>query len=177
MFFIAIVPPKITADAVTEIKNDFANRFESKRALRVMPHITLKAPFKIFEGKRSGLLQWFSKLKIDRPPFELSLNGFGAFNKHSPVIFIRPVQSENLTALQSRLIEKLSNRLPKDIQSTDKDFHPHMTIAYRDLTRENFDKAWSEYEHLDFSASFAVDAFHLLEHDGTKWNIVATQKL
>jgi len=178
LFFIAIVPPNGVADQITAIKTDFATRFESKRALRVMPHITLKVPFKVLETKRDELVNWFSKLKISQDQFELALNGFGSFNdSKNPVIFVKPVESENLNALQSELIERLTNIYPKAIAHTDSDFHPHMTVAYRDLTADNFQKAWQEYEHRNFSVSFTVDAFYLLEHDGSKWNIIATKKL
>lgn len=177
-FFIAIVPPKEIADAVTAIKQDFADRFESSRALRVVPHITLKAPFRIFEGKRKGLLQWFGKLDLPSGMFEIRLNGFGAFdNPKNPVIFVNPEPSENLNALQRLLIAKLSNLLPKEVSPADTHFHPHMTVAYRDLSAEHFEKAWPEYQSKAFSAAFTVGAFHLLEHDGTKWNIVATKNL
>jgi 2'-5' RNA ligase len=177
LFFIAIVPPKALADAVTAVKQDFADRFESHRALRIIPHITLQPPFKLFEGKRKGLLEWFEKLNVDAGKFEIALNGFGAFNHpKNPVVFIQPEASENLNKLQRQLIERLSNLLPKQI-ATDGRFHPHMTVAYRDLTPENFRKAWAEYESKQFLGTFEATAFHLLEHDGTKWNIVATKNL
>jgi 2'-5' RNA ligase len=115
---------------------------------------------------------------VETKEFEIKLNGFGAFdNPKNPVIFVRPEASGNLNKLQRNLIAKLSDLLPKEIAHTDTDFHPHITVAYRDLTSENFEKAWPEYELKPFSASFKVTTFHLLEHDGTKWNIVATKNL
>lgn len=175
LFFIAIVPPKEIADTVTAIKQDFADRFESVKALRVMPHITLKAPFRVFENDVDSLLEWFGKLKMESAPFEITLDGFGAFgNNESPVIFVKPVVSAGLNEMQSALIEKLSADFPKATASHDRHFHPHMTIAYRDLKREHFEKAWPEYETKPFHATFMADSFHLLRHDGTKWNIEAT---
>ena len=178
LFFIAIVPTKNVADAITAIKHDFAARFGSSRALRVMPHITLKAPFKMPESKRAGLLQWFGKLDLKCAAFDVILKDFGAFdNPENPVIFVKPETSALLEKLQTAIIDKVSSLLPKAVGMTDTHFHPHMTVAYRDLTRENFENAWAEYQHRAFSASFRADAICLLEHDGTKWNIVATLPL
>jgi 2'-5' RNA ligase len=178
LFFIAVIPPKPIADKVTAIKQDFAGRFSSSRALRIVPHITLKAPFRISEGKRKGLLQWFDKLDIPMKIFEVKLNGFGAFdNPKNPVVFVRPETSDALSGLQRQIVGKLSDLLPKEIAHTDENFHPHMTVAYRDLTWEHFENAWASYQSKDFSEAFAVDCFHLLEHDGTKWNVIATKNL
>lgn len=178
LFFIAVIPPKPLAEDITAIKQDFADRFESRRALRIMPHITLAPPFKLFEGKRKGLLEWFEKLTFSISAFEVTLNGFGTFDKpKSPVVFVKPEPSKNLDALQKELMGRLSNLLPKEKAFTEEDFHAHMTVSYRDLSVANFKKAWQEYQSKDFSASFTVESFHLLEHDGTKWNVIATKNL
>lgn len=178
LFFIAIVPPKEIADAVTAIKQDFADRFESRKSLRVMPHITLKAPFKVFENEADSVLKWFADLEMDTAPFEIALDGFGAFdNNENPVIFVKPGISAGLTGVQKELADKLSAGFPKAMASADRHFHPHMTVAYRDLKREQFEKAWREYETKPFGAAFTAGHFHLLRHDGTKWNIVATKAL
>jgi len=178
LFFIAIIPPDELAGQITAIKQDFADRFQSRRALRVVPHITLKAPFKIAEVKRKGLIDWFQRLSLGIDSFNLILTGFGAFpNPKNPVVFVKPETSKNLNMLQHKLIDKFSNLLPRDVSTTDMHFHPHMTVAYRDLTPENFEKSWAEYHSKYFSETFPVNGFHLLEHDGAKWGIIATNRL
>ncbi|MGZ5209988.1 MAG: RNA 2',3'-cyclic phosphodiesterase, partial [Kaistella sp.] len=56
-------------------------------------------------------------------------------------------------------------------------FHPHLTVAYRDLTFENFKKAWEEYEKKTFEDSFLVDKICLFKHDSQKWNLLSIKKL
>lgn len=178
LFFIAIIPHKSLADEITAIKHDFAHRFDSRRALRIMPHITLAPPFKLFEGKRKGLIEWFGKLTFSVKPFDVSLNGFGAFDKaKNPVIYINPEHSQSLIDLQRQLTGKLQDLLPREKAFTEPHFHPHMTVAYRDLKPEHFGRAWAEYQSKPFAAGFAVSAIHLLEHDGSKWNIIASKNL
>src|SRR5437867_2074942 len=92
LYFIAIIPPEEIRETVTEIKQDFADRFKSSKARRVIPHITLKAPFKFPGEEHTSLLRWFASALISIHPFQQELKDFGCFNnKRNPVIFIEPV--------------------------------------------------------------------------------------
>ncbi|RZJ47805.1 MAG: RNA 2',3'-cyclic phosphodiesterase, partial [Chryseobacterium sp.] len=54
-------------------------------------------------------------------------------------------------------------------------FHPHVTVGYRDLTWENYLKAWEVYCEKEFKTKFIVDKIMLLRHDG-KWIPIAEKK-
>ena len=178
LYFIAIIPKKELREKITAFKQDFANRFNSKKALKVFPHITLKAPFKFSPGMHEELLRWFYDLHLLQKPFIVQLKNFGAFNnKRNPVVFVQPVITKELQALQQQLIASFSSVFPAHIHKTDLDFHPHITIAYRDLSFEIFMQAWSEYKYKSFDKIFEVDAVYLLQHDSKKWNIIATHNL
>lgn len=79
--------------------------------------------------------------------------------------------------MQRDLMHKFSNILPGKIHPVDLAFKPHMTIAYRDLTPENFFQAWEEYKDKHFYDVFDVHTIYLLEHDWKKWNVIAMRKL
>ena len=178
LYFIAIIPRKELQEKITAFKQDFANRFNSKKALKVFPHITLKAPFKFSPDTHAELLRWFSDLHLLQKPFTVQLKNFGAFNnKRNPVVFVQPVLTKELQALQQQLIASFNSVFPGNIHPTDLDFHPHITIAYRDLSLEMFKQAWNEYKHKTFNESFEVDAIYILQHDSKKWNIIATHNL
>lgn len=178
LYFIALIPRRELRERITLIKHDFANRFNSKTALKVYPHITLKAPFKTSANAHGELVSWFADLRIAQNTFTIKLNNFGAFqNKNNPVIYINPIITKELKFLQEELIASFSSLFPGDLHKVDIDFKPHCTVAYRDLTPEMFSKAWNEYQHKTFDATFEVDAFYLLQHDSKKWNIIATQNL
>lgn len=176
LYFIAIIPPKQISEEVTLFKRDFASHYDSCKALKVVPHITLKAPFKILQTDHKTLVSWFQKLTFSTEKFDLELRNFGSFpNAEYPVIFVNPIVSEALNNLQKTIIEKFQITFPGvGKQHTDYSFHPHMTIAYRDLTFDNYQKAWEIYKDKTYEAKFSVEEFHLLQHDGTKWNITAT---
>jgi len=178
LYFIALIPRRELREKVTAFKQDFANRFNSKKALKIFPHITLKAPFKFSPGMHGELLRWFNDLHLLQNQFSIQLKNFGAFeNKRNPVVFVQPILTKELKALQQQLIASFTSFFPSDIHQMDVKFSPHITVAYRDLTPEMFTKAWREYQHKQFDASFEVDAIYLLQHDSKKWNIIATHNL
>lgn len=178
LYFIALIPKKELREQITAIKQDFANRFNSKHALKVFAHITLKAPFKLSPNAHEELLKWFSDLHILQTQFTVQLKNFGAFNnKRNPVVFVQPAVTKELLALQQQLIASFSSAFPALLHSVDREFSPHMTVAYRDLTPAMFKKAWEEYKTKSFDALFEADAVYLLQHDSKKWNIVATHNL
>lgn len=134
LFFIAIIPQEKVYNEVVEFKNDFANRFDSRKALKVMPHITLKTPFKLANSKTEQLVLWFNRLYINTVAFKIPLKDFGSFNNPlNPVIFIKPAITTALFVLQKEIVSSFTNSFPESIHAMDKKFNPHMTVAYRDL--------------------------------------------
>jgi len=178
LYFIALIPKRELREKINAFKHDFANRFNSSKALKVCPHITLKAPFKCSENAHKELLKWFADLHINQKHFSIQLKDFGAFhNKRSPVVYVNPIVTKELQFMQKEIIASFSSLFPADIHPVDVDFNPHVTVAYRDLEPAMFEKAWEEYKNKSFNEEFEVVAFFLLQHDTKKWNIIATYNL
>jgi len=179
LYFIAIIPPKEISEEITLIKHDFEKNYNSSRALKVMPHITLKAPFKIFESDHQHLIKWFEKIAIPVQKFVVELKDFGAFtNPEHPVIYVHPKHSEEMNQLQKEIVKSFRFTFPGvKNQPADSSFNPHMTVAYRDLQPEQFQKAWEIYGQQSYEAQFTAEAIHLLQHDGSKWNVIASRKI
>ena len=179
LYFIAIIPSQKICDEITGFKKDFAARFESKKALKVIPHITLKAPFKLPASELSKLEQWFQKLSINLETFEIELKDFGAFdNKYSPVVFVQPIMNIHLYSLQQEVIGSFRLFYPQvPVQDLEIKYKPHITVAYRDLEPERFRQAWKEYQFKKYTATFTVNDFHLLQHNGKEWKIISTNSL
>ena len=179
LYFVAIIPHGKVAGEITAFKQHIAAHYNSHKALRVMPHITLKAPFKIDAALHNDVCTWFNLLTVSAGPFTQHINGFGAFaNKHNPVIYVQPVVSDVLVKLEQEIIAGFETAFPGiPIQFTEKNFSPHMTIGYRDLTPEMFEKAWAAFKAKKYDAAFEVNSFYLLQHDGIKWNVIAEKLL
>ncbi len=179
LYFIAIIPPPEIVEEIRAFQQDMATRFGSSKALRVIPHITLKAPFAVETDQPFSFVKLFEQKVTDEPPFVQELNGFGAFpNYRNPVIFVRPALNPNLQKLQKSVLHWVQQQVPKaQMSQTERNFHPHITIAYRDLTFPAFTGAWNEYENKDYKALFVIQHIHLLFHTGGQWEVVASQPM
>jgi 2'-5' RNA ligase len=82
------------------------------------------------------------------------------------------VRSPELLNLQADLMAHLENTLEIiDKVSKTRPFAPHMTVAFRDLTKQNFNAAWPEFEKRQLHFEFTVNNLTLLLHDGNRWNV------
>jgi 2'-5' RNA ligase len=179
LYFIAIIPSKEICDEIEVFKSDFAHHFESREALKIVPHITLKTPFMLSAAEHANLLQWFRGLCFNAGPFKIELKNFGAFhNINRPVIYVHPIMNVPLFSLQKEIIRSFRISYPKPpVAPIELKFTPHVTIAYRDLKPERFLDAWKIYQTKTYEATFDVNGFHLLQHDRKRWNIVQTYNI
>ncbi len=179
LYFIAFIPSLTICADITGFKQDFADRFSCRAALKLTPHITLKAPFKLPPQEHSTLLKWFNGLLLPIHPFHLEIRDFGVFpKKSSPVVFVKVMMNEHLQTLQEAIINSFKKSWPQvHVGEYEMEFKPHITIAYRDLDPVMFVEAWKKYSIKKYSAVADVKDFHLLQHDEKKWNIIGTSVL
>ncbi|MGE8524782.1 2'-5' RNA ligase family protein [Chryseobacterium rhizosphaerae] len=169
MYFIAVYPPKEIIEEVKVFKSDFALVYDNSKALKNDAHITLFPPFSREMELESDIFTAFQKIDTQMSPFEIELNGFGSFpNPKNPVIFIHPENNLHL--------EELHNRVKQQFNFAKYSFHPHMTVGYRNLTWENYLKAWEKYQSKEYKTKFLVDKISLLRHD-YKWIPIAEKNL
>ena len=180
LYFIAIIPPADICEEVTAFRNNFKENYNSRAALKNIPHITLKAPFKVDAAQHTDVLQWYASLPVTKGSFVIQLHNFGAFpNPNRPVVFIHPVITPQLKTLQSQIIKSFETAYPDiPVHYHEHRFAPHMTIAYRDLAYAEFNKAWTDvYCDKEYSAQFEVNSFYLLQHNGARWEVIAEYSL
>jgi len=179
LYFIAIIPPKDISDDVTAFRIDFRDNYNSNSALKNMPHITLKAPFKLNTDRHPEVVAWFNALPIPKETFATELKDFGSFNNpKAPVIYVHPVASQQLLSLQASIINSFEAAYPEvAIHPLEKRFTPHMTIAYRDLEFAEYERAWQVYSTKQYSAKFEVKNFYLLQHDSIEWKVIAERSI
>ena len=166
-YFIALIPQEPVFSETEKIKSDISQKYDNISALRSPSHITLHMPFEIKEEKEVNLIQKISEFNFSSK-FNLQLKNFDCFEPK--VIFIDVVKNETLSGLQKELVFHVKSNLNIFNQYDDKrGFHPHLTIAFRDLKKENFYKAQKEYNGKTFNAEFSVTSFFLLKHTGKIW--------
>jgi 2'-5' RNA ligase len=169
-YFIAIVPPAPLLDDAFNLKLYMQEKYQSKAALRSPPHITLHMPFHWKEEKEPSLIAGIKLFTDKVEPVKLCVDNFAAFNPR--VIFLNVIKSEQLDKLQSDLRRHFKMELNIfNANYKDQPFHPHITIAFRDLKKSAFAEAWKEFENKEYKAEFIADNVTLLKHDGKIWNV------
>ncbi|EJL72058.1 2'-5' RNA ligase family protein [Chryseobacterium populi] len=165
LYFIAIYPPQQIIDEVEVFKQDLAINYNNSKAVKNDAHITLCPPFCRELELENDIFVAFDKIDTHISPFEIELNGFRSFpNPKNPVLYIHP--EENIQ------LHDLYYRVKQQFRFMRSSFNPHITIGYRDLSFENYLKAWEIYKDTDFKTSFLVNKILLLRHEG-KWLPIA----
>ena len=170
LYYIAVVPPERIRKEVKELKLEMKKRYGAAHALKSPAHITLQMPFRWEPEQQYILCELLREFAANQKAFTVQLNGFDCFAPR--VIFLKvedhkpflPFQSSLQTVLMaSGIISEPARYQP---------FHPHMTIATRDLSPEAFEKAWPEYREKSFEGAFQVQSIFLLKHNGRHWDIL-----
>jgi 2'-5' RNA ligase len=167
-YFIAVVPPAPIHEQAWQWKEYFKIEFNSKAALNSPPHITLHMPFEWKTEKEVKLIDQLTIFSATQKPFELELKNFGSFPPR--VIFINVVDNHALTQLQASLSRFCKTELNLfNANRLDQPYHPHLTVAFRDLKKTVFPKAWAFVKDLDFDAHFTCQELVLLKRNGKEW--------
>ena len=77
-----------------------------------------------------------------------------------------------LEELQKQIAKTAREKLKLDNSGyKNRGYHPHMTVAFRDLKPSAFRQAWEEFEGRELSHHFEVRSIVLLKHNGKDWEI------
>lgn len=168
-YFIAIVPPEPLLSEIQRIKKDIFEKYQTKGALRSPGHVTLHMPFAFEEMKEEKLINCLQDFQFSTN-LTISLKGYACFEPR--VIYINVEEQNILTELQKQLVQYVKRNLQLFNQSDDRrGFHPHITVAFRDLKKQNFYAVWEEYKNKNLQASFHCDSICLLKHIDDRWEV------
>jgi 2'-5' RNA ligase len=170
-YFIALIPPSPIYEQAWAQKVYFRDNYNSKASLNSPPHITLHMPFRWKEAKEKELINALKSFVCRFDPMKICLDSFGAFSPK--VIFMDVVSTPALESLQKSIHKFCKTELNVfNANYKDRAFHPHVTLAFRDLKKPNFKKAWDEFQTKDFKAEFIADKISLLKHNGKIWEVL-----
>jgi 2'-5' RNA ligase len=170
-YFIASVPPSPFLEQAQELKEYFKEHFHSKASLNSPPHITLHMPFEWRSDREETLIHALEQFSSSLTPIEISFNNFNCFEPR--VIFIAVTETKELRDLQHQVRSFCKRDLGLfNADYKDLPFHPHLTLAFRDLKKHEFAKAWEEFKERKFEGAFLVNKICLLKHESGRWNIL-----
>lgn len=167
-YFIAVVPPSPIYEYAYKLKEYFRDQYKSKASLNSPPHITLHMPFRWKESRENKLIESLTEFFTGYPRFQLELKNFSGFPPR--VIFLDVGVCPQLCTLQAELRKYCrQNFNVHNADYKDQPFHPHLTLAFRDLKKPAYAQAWNEFSGKTYNAEFIVEHIVLLKHTGKFW--------
>jgi 2'-5' RNA ligase len=167
---IAIVLPEPVYTEVREQQLFIAKTWGPKHALRTPPHITIIPPMALKQEEVPLIFSMASALSLSFSSFTMQLNGYGAFKPR--VVFVHPQKCEALDGLEATWEHAIKQKLPHALANyPDRPYHPHVTLAHKDVRREQFEKIWDHYSALDYRVNFEVKEFCVLDHTKDGWAV------
>ena len=166
-YFLALVPPPEILQRAHQIKLLIQEQFGIKYALKSPPHVTLKMPFNYNEAKESVLEAKLGDFLKGQKPLELTISGVGTFGQR--VIFLGIEKTPELIELQSSLKVFCKRKLNLVDELSDRNYHPHLTVAFKDIKPTHFLEVLDLVEKKNISTSWLVKNLTLLKRVDHQW--------
>jgi 2'-5' RNA ligase len=170
-YFVGLLLPAAFEAQFNLLKQGIADQFQVKYALKAPAHLTLKMPFLYKEAKEAELAARFTNLLDTQAPFLLQLAQIGHFgnrNLHQQV-----VPSESLIQLQLTLRSFCKRSLHLVEELSDRNFQPHLTLAYKDLKPIHFDEVLAFARNHAVRGDFLVEKAYLMKKVDNRWQVIA----
>ncbi len=146
-------------------------KYGCKVGLKSPAHITIVSPFWMEVLKDTELKDDTKTVAKSVSPFSIYANNFSAFAPQT--LFIAVKENSRLNELKKSADDLFSTKDYK-LKKDTRPFHPHITIATRDISKAAFAEAWNYFQHKMFEESFDADGLSLLKHNGSKWEVICT---
>lgn len=173
IYFIALLPNAAVGKEIIRMKQEFAAFYDARKALKVLPYITLQVPFTADPAIEKDLCGALTDFASGMQPFEVQLDGFGAVAlEHRRLIFINVVKTPSIMDLHKQLILLLRKDFGFSNMLAKYGFNPHISLALNDIGEGLFEMARQEYEEKAFHAAFKVNNLYMLRHTGTDWEVM-----
>jgi 2'-5' RNA ligase len=100
--------------------------------------------------------------------FPLEVYGYGAFSPG--VVFLKPEPSVHLINLHDHWRSALKEIIPDVINKfPERDFHPHITLAHRDVEKDQFKSIWDYYRNRSLNMTATIGQFCILTNTHVGW--------
>lgn len=168
IFFIAILVKGEAGELITAQKQFAAQHFGASRALNSPPHLTLIPPFNWSVAQFEVLSYHLSEFIRQHPAPVVRLFNFNCFPPR--VVYVDVEPDPELIRFQQALEIYLEHQL--NLRSDRQyGFHPHVTVAFKDLREAVFPQAWQHYAAQTFAHVFQAPGIALLQHTGQYWEV------
>jgi 2'-5' RNA ligase len=172
MYFIAVVLPQDLDEKVLHWKKYMQEKYRCKVGLKSPAHITIVPPFWLESNMEEALLIDVDSVSKNIHPFSLNTNDFSAFKPRT--IFIAVQQNPELDKLKQKADQHFFDKEHYKIKIETRQFHPHITIATRDLLKKDFYECWPFFETKEFKEEWEATGLSVLRHNKRNWEVIYT---
>jgi 2'-5' RNA ligase len=172
MYYIALLAPEEINKDVLKWKKFFRDVYGCTAALKSPAHITLLPPFWMKEEQEASLANAIQQFCRRQESFPVKLSGFSCFSPK--VIFVSVERNSNLELLYSSITRYLTGLNKFPLAKDTRPFHPHITLASRDLFKKGFYEAWKIFENKKYEATWTAGSISLMRHNKKNWDAVHT---
>jgi 2'-5' RNA ligase len=170
MYFLALVLPGEHDKVVVQYKNHMEEKYGCKVALRSPAHITLIPPFWMDEATLPELIADTDDVAEQLRRFDLQSNGFDSFKPKT--IFIAVKHSVLLNETYAKVNSFFSGQDKYKMKFDKRPFHPHITLATRDLHKKAYYEAMEYFSSKKFEKQWQVNSLDIMEHNGATWKLI-----
>ncbi len=167
MYFLAILTPPQVNSKVLEWKYYMREHFGCVVALHSPAHITMIPPFWMDQELEGKLIEDVQSFSVEKKPLKIELEDFDAFRPK--VIFLHVKTNQLLAILRFELENFLISKGAYPIKPESRPFHPHVTIANRDLMRKDFPEAFKHFQKIAYKQTYIATEITLLKHIAGEW--------
>ena len=173
MYFVALVLPVELDKKVLKYKQYMFEKYKCSVGLKSPAHITLVPPFWMEPEKEEQLLRDIGRFN-QLHSFPVQTDNFSAFKPRT--IFIALSPNDLLNNLKSAVNDFFKGNEQYKIKTDDRPFHPHITIATRDLHKKDFAEAWPYFSERKFEEQWTVNGISVLRHNKKNWDVIFTSQ-
>lgn len=160
-------------EEIRELQKEISALTGSKASLeKNNPHLTVGDEILVKESDLENLYRNLQKITEDFSPTSVKIEGFdyldnwkGGSLPYTPyVVYLKVTEYFELEKIVSNIKEEVTDNYEKKYHQP-YPYKPHITLAYKDLTKEGFDNAKEYLSSKNFSKSTIIDHFSLATKD------------
>ena len=171
MYYVAIVCPEQINKKIQKFKQWMKDRFGCVVAMKSPAHITLIPPFWFMLEHEHELVNAVRSFVNSSSSHQIELDGFSHFRKK--VLFARIKENVSLAELKSEVEKYFSGKFGAIFKKDDRPFHPHITIANRDMKPSHFEQASEHFSNMTLKETFNSNSISLLKLNPGTWTVIA----
>ncbi|MDQ3552154.1 MAG: 2'-5' RNA ligase family protein, partial [Bacteroidota bacterium] len=169
MYFVAVVLPPDLNEKIFVWKQYMFQQYKCAVGLKSPAHITIIPPFWMHPEKEKDFIKNIDNLSAQISQFIIETNDFSAFKPRT--IFIAVKENLHLVELKRKATEFFEEK-DYNIKPENRSFHPHITIATRDLYKKDFHETWNLFQNKKFMEEWQTNGLSILHHNKKNWDVI-----